>query len=136
MLAIRNFLLWLLVAVGIVRRPDQVAVLVPEHPDPETMKAGILYVVGGSGYRKWAYFRCPADHDEIIQLSLMPERRPRWTVTTDFLGRPTIHPSVRQLEGSYAHFWVRKGRIDWCADSGQKPRFGKTSDEPPFQSPQ
>ncbi|MCG6864744.1 MAG: hypothetical protein LJE58_04885 [Thiogranum sp.] len=27
-------------------------------------------------------------------------------------------PSVRQLDGSHAHFWIRKGRIGWCADTG------------------
>lgn len=124
MAKVQAFLLWLLVALRLIRRPELSVALVADHPDPGAMKVGVIYVVGGAGYRKWAYFRCPADHDEIVQLSLMRERRPRWTVTTDFLGRPTIHPSVRQLEGSYAHFWVRNGRIDWCPDTGRKlPRF-------------
>lgn len=121
MAAIQAVLLWLLVALHLVRRPDLMATLVEDHPEPDAMKAGTIYIVGGPGFRKWAYFRCPADRNEIIQLSLMHERRPRWTVTTDILGRPTIHPSVRQLDGSYAHFWVRNGRVDWCADSGKKP---------------
>jgi Family of unknown function (DUF6527) len=121
MAKVQAFLLWLLVTLRLVRQPDLVMKLVPDHPDPDTMDFGVIYVVGGAGYRKWAYFRCPADHEEIIQLSLMPERRPRWKVTRGFLGRPTIHPSVRQLDGSYAHFWVKNGRIDWCADSGRQP---------------
>jgi hypothetical protein len=121
MVKVQILLLWLLVALRLVRRPDLMANLVADHPDPDDMKVGMIYIVGGAGYRKWAYFRCPADHEEIIQLSLMRDRRPRWTVTTDLLGRPTIDPSVRQLDGSYAHFWVRKGRIEWCADSGRKP---------------
>ena len=39
----------------------------------------------------------------------------------DFLDRPTIHPSVRQLDGAYAHFWVKSGYVEWCADTGQRP---------------
>lgn len=75
----------------------------------------------GPGYEKWAVFRCPKHEDEIIQLSLMQNRRPRWSITLDFLDRPTIHPSVRQLDGAYAHFWVKSGAIDWCADTGRRP---------------
>ena len=121
MAAIQAFLLWLLVALRFARRPELMATLVADHPDPDAMRVGMIYIVGGASYRKWAYFKCPADHEEVIQLSLMPERRPHWKITTDILGRPTIHPSVRQLDGSYAHFWVKNGRIDWCADSGLRP---------------
>lgn len=121
MAAIQAFLLWLFVTLRLVQRPELMATLVADHPDRDAMKVGMIYIVGGAGYRKWAYFRCPADHEEIIQLSLMTERRPRWRITTDMLGRPTIHPSVRQLDGSCAHFWVKNGRIDWCADSGHRP---------------
>jgi uncharacterized protein DUF6527 len=113
---------WLLISLRIIPKPDLLARVVPDHPSPDSMKPGWLYVVGSSGYRKWAYFRCPADHDEIIQLSLMPQRRPRWEVSIDRLGRPTIHPSVWQLDGSYAHFWIKQGRVEWCADSGKARR--------------
>ncbi len=111
----------ILVAVRLIPRPAFTARLVAGHPDPGTMADGQIYVVGGRGYNKWAYFRCPADREEIVQLSLMPERRPRWTVAVDWLGRPTINPSVRQLDGTYAHFWIREGVVVWCGDSGRKP---------------
>lgn len=111
----------LLVWLRIIPAPDLLARIVTDHPSLDSLENGWIYVVGGPGYQKWAYFRCPADYDEIIQLSLMKKHRPRWSVAIDFLQRPTIHPSVRQLDGSCAHFWVRKGRIDWCADTGVKP---------------
>jgi len=113
------FLCWLLVTLRLIPRPDFLVCTVTDHPDPAAIAKERVYVVGGKGFSKWAYFRCPADAEEIIQLSLMPERRPRWRVSADFLGRPTIEPSVRQLDGSFAHFWIRKGRVDWCADSGR-----------------
>ncbi len=70
------------------------------------------------------YDRPPAESTveavEIIQLSLMQNRRPSWDVTIDSLDRPTVSPSVRQLEGSYAHFWIKKGSVEWCGDTGRK----------------
>lgn len=109
------------VRLGIIPRPELIARSVRTHPTPEEMEAGVVYVVGSQGFQKWALFRCPKHEEEIIQLSLMPNRRPRWHVTSDFFERPTIDPSVRQLEGSYAHFWVRGGIVAWCADTGQRP---------------
>lgn len=111
----------LMVSLGIIPRPDLLVKVIEEHPASESIAPGILYLVGAKGYNKWAYFRCPADPNEIIQLCLMPNRRPRWLVTIDLLHRPTIDPSVKQLDGSYAHFWVRTGRVDWCEDSGKVP---------------
>jgi hypothetical protein len=119
--ALRSFWLWLLIWLRIVPKPDLLARIAAEHPEPGGIEPGLIYIVGGAGYAKWAYFRCPSDHGEIIQLSLMAGRHPRWEIKIDWLGRPTIEPSVRQLDGSYAHFWVRKGRVDWCADTGRKP---------------
>lgn len=116
---IAAFLCWLFVTLRLIPRPDFVVRQMTEHPDPAAMARGRIYVVGGRGFTKWAYFRCPADPEEIIQLSLMPDHRPRWRIASDYLGRPTINPSVRQLDGSFAHFWIRKGQVDWCADSGR-----------------
>lgn len=108
-------------ALGIISRPEFIALRVSDHPSPEALAVGVVYIVGGADYKKWAVFRCPKHEEEIVQLSLMPNRRPHWTIVLDFLERPTIHPSVRQLDGSYAHFWVRNGQVDWCADTGRLP---------------
>lgn len=117
----RAFCRALLIWLRIIPAPHLLARIVADHPSTDSLETGWIYVVGGPDYQKWAYFRCPADNDEIIQLSLMNKHRPRWSVAIDFLQRPTITPSVRQVEGSYAHFWLRKGCVDWCADTGVKP---------------
>lgn len=114
-------------AFGLIRRPELIVRRVAEQPRPEAIEPGVIYVVGGKDYKKWAILRCPNDTDEIIQLSLMPNRRPRWSITADFFERPTIHPSVRQVEGSYAHFWVKRGNIAWCGDTGQKPSWARSA---------
>lgn len=111
------------VRLGLIRKPDFLMRVIADHPAPDQIAAGWVYVVGGPGYRKWAYLRCPTGNGDVIQLSLQPNRRPKWEVMKDFLGRPTIHPSVRQLEGSYAHFWIKKGMVHWCEDTGKPPPF-------------
>lgn len=119
----KAFWIRLLVWLRIINQPDLLALIVSDHPSPVSIKPGYIYIVGGQGYRKWAYFRCPAATDEIIQLSLMPNHRPKWEIAIDLLNRPTVNPSVRQLEGSYAHFWIKMGCIEWCEDTGRNPRL-------------
>ena len=108
----------LLILLGLIGRPDFLVQLVDKHPMDDEIQDGIIYVVGGKGYQKWAYFRCPTERTEIIQLSLMQNHRPRWQVQWDWLQRASVHPSVRQTAGSFAHFWVRRGVVNICADSG------------------
>jgi hypothetical protein len=114
---LRAVLIWL----GFVQKPDFLMRLVADHPARDQMMSGWIYVVGGPGYQKWAYLLCPTGNGDIIQLSLQAKHRPRWQVWADFLGRPTVDPSVRQMEGSYAHFWIKSGRVLWCPDSGKTP---------------
>ncbi len=48
--------------------------------------------------------------------------RPFGVVEVDPLtDNPLSLEAVRQLDGSYAHFWVKGGHIEWCADSGNTP---------------
>lgn len=108
---------------GTIERPDFICQLVSEHPTDHEIKVGVIYVVGGRGFQKWAYFRCPTDGEEIIQLSLMKSHRPRWEVAVDWLERPTVDPSVRQTDGSFAHFWVKEGHVILCSDSGKRSTF-------------
>ncbi|WP_248306350.1 DUF6527 family protein [Devosia oryzisoli] len=58
--------------------------------------------------------RCPCGCGATIELMVIPEARPRWSITTDAQRRPTLHPSVWRKTGCKSHFWVREGRIQWC----------------------
>ncbi len=117
----RRLLIWL----GVISKPDFLALLVTDHPLHDSIRPGYVYIVGGNGYQKWAYLRCPSStSNEVIQLSLMPNHRPRWQVKIDRLGRPSIYPSIRLTDDSYAHFWLKKGMIKWCADSGNLHKQG------------
>jgi hypothetical protein len=105
-------------------KPDLVGRFSPMHPPPEALAAGRLIVVRDDGLDKAACLRCPGGCGEKIMLSLSPKRWPRWQVRLDWLGRPTVEPSIRQLNECQCHFWIRRGRIDWCADSGHRLRAG------------
>ncbi|MEA2817517.1 MAG: hypothetical protein QOI93_5261 [Rhodospirillaceae bacterium] len=59
-------------------------------------------------------FRCPCGCGQTIELLVIPEARPRWTLTTDSRGSPTLSPSVWLRQGCRSHFWLRNGRIVWC----------------------
>jgi hypothetical protein len=107
--------------LGLIRKPDFFGVEVTDHPEDAAIKEGMIYIVRSGAHRKWAYMRCPDAPDEVIQLSLMKERRPNWDIKSDFLGRPSVSPSVRQLTGSYAHFWLRHGHVDRCPDHLRPP---------------
>lgn len=101
----------------VVPRSELVARIVSRHPRPDQITPGEMVIVRDN-IDKWACFSCPGGCGETLKLSLNSQRRPRWSVTTDWLRRPTLLPSVRQTSGCKCHFWVRHGRIEWCRDSG------------------
>jgi hypothetical protein len=100
-------------------RPDVVSRLVDQQPANRALEPGVLYIVSGGPTPKWAIMQCPCGCNEKLQLSLNPTRRPRWSVHRDRLRRVTVDPSVRQTGGCRAHFWIRRGMIEWCRDSGR-----------------
>jgi hypothetical protein len=105
--------------LGFTTKADLVGEVVKVNPTHEAVMPGRVIVVGGPGYQKWAYLRCPCGCGDVIMLSLAKSRRPRWTVQFDRLNRPSIKPSVRQTAGCCSHFWIRRGSVDWCGDTGQ-----------------
>jgi Family of unknown function (DUF6527) len=106
----------LLVWMRRIRQPDFVVRRVRVHPAPEEIKPGMMIVVADRHLQKWACFQCPGGCGEVIKLSLNPKQRPCWQVQADDWGRPTVSPSVRQLNACGCHFWIREGNVEWCDD--------------------
>lgn len=121
MKALRKYAAWLVREARSIVRPDLVLRSTERQPAPQDLRSGVVYMVQGGGTPKWAVMRCPCGCGEKLQLSLNPARRPRWTVHRDRLRRVSLQPSVRQTAGCFAHFWVRRGTIEWCGDSGSSP---------------
>ena len=86
-------------------------------PAQNAVHGTTLYITRVGRLRKWASFRCPGDCGKVVRLRLASSESPHWSVATDWLGRATISPSVRQLNDCGCHFWVRRGRVHWCSDS-------------------
>lgn len=111
---------WIAERCRLIGRTDLVARVSPWHPTPDQLQVGSLVVVCDGTLDKWACFRCPGGCGEKIQLSLSQARRPRWAVRLDWLLRPTIEPSVRQLNACRCHFWIKHGQVQWCADGSPR----------------
>ena len=111
----------LLEKLRLIPPTEFVAIVTPDYPDTSALAPGIFHVVGDRHYRKWAYFTCPCGCDAPIMLSLSSTRRPQWRVEIDWLDRPSIEPSVWQTDGCCSHFFVRRGVIEWTADTGTPP---------------
>lgn len=58
--------------------------------------------------------RCPCGCGQVIELLVVAEAKPRWDVSVDAMGRPSLTPSVWLKNGCRSHFWIRKGRVHWC----------------------
>ncbi|GJD34006.1 DUF6527 family protein [Methylobacterium aerolatum] len=106
-------------ALGLLRY-DLLVRRVSHYPRSDEVEAGELVHVVDGGVEKWACFHCPGACGAMIPLNLNPKRRPRWSVKSDWLLRPSISPSVHQQNDCACHFWIRSGRVDWCADG--RPR--------------
>lgn len=111
---IRQLLIWM----RRIRQPDFVVKQVILHPALADIKPGVMVVVGDSGLlQKWSCFQCPGGCGEVIKLSLNSKKHPSWRVEVDNLGRPTVSPSIRQLNSCGCHFWIRQGNVEWSYDS-------------------
>lgn len=57
---------------------------------------------------------CPCGCGHVIELLVVEEANPRWSLKVDSKGRPTLTPSVWLKKGCRSHFWIREGRVHWC----------------------
>lgn len=91
----------------------------PPHNDEITAES--FYFVMIADKPKWALFKCPCRCGDVVTLSLQQVHRPHWRLTSTVAGRPTLYPSIWRDKGCFSHFWLRDGRVFWCADSGIHP---------------
>lgn len=101
--------------------------IVDKPPKNADVEAGDLYCVVSSGKEKWSLFMCPCGCGSIVTLSLQPLHNPFWKLAKMDSGRPTLYPSVWRDKGCLSHFWIKDGRVFWCADTGCHPDLRATS---------
>jgi len=58
--------------------------------------------------------RCPCGCCKRLEMMLLKGVEPRWDISLDQKGRPTLRPSVWLGVGCRSHFWLRNGKVVWC----------------------
>jgi hypothetical protein len=72
-------------------------------------------VMAREGGEDWCVgMRCPCGCGRTIELLLIREAKPRWDLTLDASGCPSLKPSVWLQGDCRSHFWLRQGRVEWC----------------------
>jgi hypothetical protein len=91
---------------------------------PDSLAQRRLYLIG-SGVPWSAALICPCGCGEVIQLSLLPDDSPSWTVSFDRDGLPALSPSVWRTKGCRSHFFLRHGTIVWFRGTGAVQRHAR-----------
>ncbi|WP_430642141.1 DUF6527 family protein [Bradyrhizobium ivorense] len=73
----------------------------------------------------WALFKCPCRCGEVVSLPLQAPHSPRWSVSINNAGRPSLYPSVWRNKACMSHFWIEDGRVFWTLDTGMAPWIAK-----------
>jgi hypothetical protein len=80
---------------------------------PDKLKKFTLYAIG-EGSPWLAAFQCPCGCGDIIQLALLENESPRWSLRSEKDGTATLFPSVWRSKGCRSHFVLKGGVIFWC----------------------
>jgi|CXWL01.1.fsa_nt_gi hypothetical protein len=87
--------------------------VVEDEDLPDMALPGKLHLIGEDG-RYWiAAMRCPCGCGELLEMNLLLDSEPVWTLGIDATV-PTLHPSVWRKNGCRAHYLLRSGRVIWC----------------------
>ena len=81
---------------------------------PETLKRRTLYIVEEDGFEEQAAMLCPCGCGRVLHMNLLTDERPCWRVTRHDDSTATLHPSVWRKKDCGSHFWIKRGRIEWC----------------------
>ena len=80
---------------------------------PEKIENGNIYVVGENGYNWLAVFKCPCGCNQVIQLNLLKDADPNWSIKYQSEGIISISPSVSRKVGCKSHFFITRGNVEW-----------------------
>jgi hypothetical protein len=80
---------------------------------PAAMPKQDLILLQDDGENWSVGFRCPCGCEEVIELLLLPNVKPRWDMKVNNRGRPTLSPSVWKKTGCRSHFWIVDGKVSW-----------------------
>jgi len=81
---------------------------------PGSVEREALYLIGEDEMFWFAAMQCPCGCRAKIQLSLLPDDKPKWSAEVHANNTVSLHPSVWRKVGCKSHFWFKHGRVHWC----------------------
>jgi Family of unknown function (DUF6527) len=57
---------------------------------------------------------CPCGCGAILDMNLLPDDRPVWSIDVDTNRVVSMVPSIWRQTGCHSHFFLRRGRIVWA----------------------
>ena len=81
---------------------------------PENICQRSIYIVGEKEQPWLIAFRCPCGCNNLIQLNLLKEARPRWNYVVSKKNKITVKPSIWRNVDCRSHFFIRKSKIKWA----------------------
>ena len=81
---------------------------------PDRLKPVTLYVAGEEPHVWAAAMLCPCGCGDVIELNLLEQASPCWSVRQHRDSTVSLTPSVWRTKGCRSHFILRNSRIEWC----------------------
>lgn len=93
----------------------------------DTYEYGKLYLIGSDGNFWLTAFHCPCGCGELLELLLLEDAKPHWTVDCIDDEHIDLSPSVWKIHGCKSHFFVKNNQVIWVA--GNDMYIGKDEKE-------
>lgn len=81
---------------------------------PDNLDPTIVYVLGEGAHLWSVAMVCPCGCEAVLHMGLHADARPCWRLTYHWDGTASLVPSVWRQVGCHSHFFLRRGRIEWC----------------------
>lgn len=94
--------------------PRRKLVIIEVDTPPSPIPTRHLYLCRDDGDDWSAAMRCPCGCGDTLEMMLLKEAKPNWTLRSQDDAPPTLHPSVWRKSACGSHFWLRDGHIYWC----------------------
>jgi Family of unknown function (DUF6527) len=80
---------------------------------PDKLESGKVYLIGENDHLWSAALKCPCGCGTVLEINLVPDIRPRWSVAEDKDGYVTIEPSIWRKKDCECHFRITRGMVRW-----------------------
>lgn len=94
--------------------PKRHLIVIDGDAPPDQISTRHVYLCRDDGENWSVAMCCPCGCGDKLELMLLKEAAPNWTLKTEDQDPPTLHPSIWRQSGCGAHFWLRDGHIRWC----------------------